>query len=106
MKFFKDKSGQVFGYDNDQIAMGLHKGLKAMTDAEVEAHKNPPPTDDQLAGQARFQRAKLLIEADTLINIAEDAGADTKALRAYRQALRDVPQQKGFPKNITWPAKP
>lgn len=24
----------------------------------------------------------------------------------YRQALRDVPQQPGFPDNIQWPAKP
>lgn len=24
----------------------------------------------------------------------------------YRQALRDVPQQTGFPENITWPDKP
>lgn len=24
----------------------------------------------------------------------------------YRQALRDVPQQPGFPENITWPTKP
>lgn len=25
---------------------------------------------------------------------------------AYRQALRDVPQQPGFPNGITWPTKP
>ena len=25
---------------------------------------------------------------------------------AYRQALRDVPQQDGFPLNIVWPTKP
>ena len=24
----------------------------------------------------------------------------------YRQALRDVPQQAGFPHNVTWPTKP
>jgi hypothetical protein len=24
----------------------------------------------------------------------------------YRQALRDVPQQPGFPENIQWPTKP
>jgi hypothetical protein len=24
----------------------------------------------------------------------------------YRQALRDVPQQAGFPDNVTWPTKP
>jgi hypothetical protein len=27
-------------------------------------------------------------------------------MTAYRQALRDVPQQEGFPETITWPQKP
>ena len=30
----------------------------------------------------------------------------TDAMRTYRQALRDVPAQEGFPTNITWPEKP
>tara|TARA_R110000796_G_scaffold50758_1_gene119683 strand:- start:49 stop:330 length:282 start_codon:yes stop_codon:yes gene_type:complete len=28
------------------------------------------------------------------------------AWRTYRQALRDVPAQAGFPTNITWPFEP
>ena len=30
----------------------------------------------------------------------------TDAMTAYRLALRDVPQQEGFPQTITWPTKP
>ena len=30
----------------------------------------------------------------------------TDDMAAYRQALRDVPQQAGFPQTITWPTKP
>jgi len=30
----------------------------------------------------------------------------TEAMTTYRQALRDVPQQEGFPQAITWPTKP
>jgi len=30
----------------------------------------------------------------------------TQEQRDYRQALRDVPQQSGWPANITWPTKP
>ena len=26
--------------------------------------------------------------------------------RTYRQALRDVPAQEGFPKDVTWPTEP
>jgi len=28
------------------------------------------------------------------------------AMREYRQALRDVPAQAGFPDNVMWPVKP
>jgi len=30
----------------------------------------------------------------------------SEAMRTYRQALRDVPAQSGFPSDITWPEKP
>lgn len=49
------------------------------------------------------KRNKLLAETDWW------AVADrtmTQAEIDYRQALRDVPQQAGFPDNITWPTKP
>ena len=28
------------------------------------------------------------------------------AMRAYRQALRDIPQQEGFPLSVEWPEEP
>jgi hypothetical protein len=28
------------------------------------------------------------------------------AWKIYRQALRDVPNQDGFPQNVIWPTKP
>lgn len=35
-----------------------------------------------------------------------DVPTDKKAWKAYRQALRDITQQPGFPDNIVWPTKP
>lgn len=32
--------------------------------------------------------------------------AVSAAWASYRQALRDVPQQAGFPQNVVWPVKP
>ena len=32
--------------------------------------------------------------------------AMTDEMAAYRQALRDVPAQAGFPRTIEWPTKP
>ena len=35
-----------------------------------------------------------------------DAPVDQATWAAYRQSLRNVPQQAGFPYNVTWPTKP
>lgn len=35
-----------------------------------------------------------------------DSTADKAAWGAYRQALRDVPTQSGFPNDVNWPTKP
>lgn len=59
------------------------------------------------AEEARSQRDKLL--ADTDWTQVLDAPVDTEtreAYRAYRQALRDIPEQEGFPHSITWPELP
>ena len=54
------------------------------------------------ATQVRAQRDALLAASDHM------ALADriTDEWRTYRQALRDVPAQSGFPTNITWPVEP
>jgi hypothetical protein len=66
-----------------------------------------PPTPEELAAQARAQRDRLLAETDKYMTIdypISDAGRT--ALKAYRQALRDVPMQPGFPEDVIWPEKP
>jgi hypothetical protein len=55
---------------------------------------------------ARDKRSTLLAEADILINKALDNGQDATALRAYRQALRDITTQTGFPQDVQWPELP
>ena len=50
----------------------------------------------------RNQRNTLLNESD----VYALAYRITDEWRTYRQALRDVPSQAGFPDNITWPVKP
>ncbi|WP_250538940.1 MULTISPECIES: phage tail assembly chaperone [unclassified Caballeronia] len=56
----------------------------------------------------RWERAERLLRADALVYRAEDAGDEEKleAARRYRQALRDVPQQAGFPFSFDWPVPP
>ena len=35
-----------------------------------------------------------------------DSNVDKTAWANYRQQLRDIPNQSGFPRNINWPTKP
>ena len=58
----------------------------------------PLPTE----AEVRAKRDARLESSDTM------ALADriTDAWRTYRQALRDVPDQSGFPTNVIWPVEP
>lgn len=59
------------------------------------------------ADEARALRDKLLAETDwTELMDTALSTASKKEFRAYRQALRDVPQQAGYPNTINWPVKP
>lgn len=54
----------------------------------------------------RIKRDNLLKETDRFVypDVWEDLSQERKnALKTYRQLLRDVPQQDGFPTNIEWP---
>lgn len=57
-----------------------------------------------LATEAREKRNTLLTDSDW--TQVADAPVDQAAWAAYRQALRDVPEQSGFPDEIVWPDKP
>ena len=52
----------------------------------------------------REERTRLLRECDW--TQVPDSPANAEAWAIYRQELRDVPLQEGFPWNITWPEAP
>lgn len=63
------------------------------------------PSDDALATQARAKRDQLMRESDWT------QGRDVPAVLGdawapYRQALRDISDQPGFPRSIEWPTQP
>jgi hypothetical protein len=59
---------------------------------------------EQAERNVRFRRNDLL--ADTDWTQVADAPVDQAAWATYRQALRDITTQAGFPTDITWPTKP
>ena len=71
----------------------------------VEAQKTAYDTrkNNELAVVKRAERDRLLKETDYYG--MSDVTMSTE-MTTYRQALRDVPQQEGFPGTISWPDKP
>ena len=58
----------------------------------------------QVAANVRADRDKRLANSDW--TQVADAPVDQTAWATYRQALRDIPAQAGFPWEVTWPSKP
>jgi hypothetical protein len=65
---------------------------------------NPNPITIDLALSVRTQRNILLEESDW--TQLSDTPVNKQAWVTYRQELRDIPNQSGFPSTIVWPLKP
>ena len=67
----------------------------------------PEPTTEEQEIQVRAQRNSLLDLCDwTQLPDAPLTAEQKQAWAEYRQALRDVPEQAGFPENVAWPLVP
>ena len=58
-----------------------------------------------------FTPEEIRAERDSLLSKSDwtqvaDAPVDQAAWATYRQALRDIPSQAGFPNEVTWPVEP
>lgn len=84
--------------------------FEVITDARTGEQTVRPYTEEEIAAlaptgeQVRQQRNALLVACDW--TQLPDAPVDQTAWAAYRQALRDVTDQEGFPANVIWPVPP
>jgi hypothetical protein len=100
--------------DDTDMTIDNNVLLAAMASAgDVAAYVPPTQAElDEAAAQTiRAERdMKLSTEVDPIAGNAlrwaalDDAAQASWA--AYRQALLDVPQQAGFPHDVTWPTRP
>jgi len=60
--------------------------------------------EEHAAANVRAERDRLLMRCDWTQVV--DATVDKAAWLVYRQALRDITAQDGFPWEVTWPEKP
>ena len=62
---------------------------------------------DQAEANIRQKRDRLLKDTDWIVIKAYERNENIPAeWEVYRQALRDITGQEGFPYNVTWPTKP
>ena len=83
----------LFGIDGVEVEMEQSEIDAHIAQLEIDAHNK----------MNRQERDRLLSETDWW---ASSDLTMTQAQIDYRQALRDVPQQEGWPTDITWPTKP
>lgn len=100
-------------WETDRMVFGawddLVKEQFGVTEVMIPDPVTPPyePTDEELARQVRDKRDRKLEETDWYM--MPDYPSDPKDLeevKTYRQALRDINKQSGFPKEVTWPELP
>jgi hypothetical protein len=91
----------------DGVEMGIpadagNRHYAALLDQgiQIAAYVEPPITAEQI----RAERDALLATSDW--TQVADAPVDQAAWAVYRQALRDVTAQAGFPDAVVWPVKP
>lgn len=66
-----------------------------------------PDPAEALAMEAREKRDQLLRDCDwTQIPDSPLSESEKESWKTYRQELRDVPQQRGFPEYVDWPEEP
>lgn len=138
MNYYKDKSGTVYAYDAEQMAVidrinasdfdnekeqipaiffeinEKIKGMKKMSAKEVDAHINPPVTEEQLIAEAETKKQVLIAEANqktqmwqtqlTLDIITEEDKASLKEWMLYVQDVQAVDPSLGA--GVVWPTPP
>lgn len=87
------------GTEQDSKGNWVWKWSISEMDDEAKAAK-----DAAQATAVRADRDRRLADSDW--TQVADAPVDKAAWATYRQGLRDVPAQVGFPHEITWPSKP
>ena len=87
------------GVEQDAEGRWFTKYSLADMDADARAAK-----DAEQAKNVRQQRNDKLKDSDW--TQLADSPVDKAAWATYRQALRDVPKQAGFPWDVQWPAQP
>jgi len=88
------------------------EGTPAQQDGEwVQVWDVTDASEEEIAQRTAEKEASVRSERDELLTNCDwtqlpDAPVDHQTWADYRQALRDVPSQSGFPYSVVWPEAP
>ena len=89
----------------------MRNGAEQNSDGDwVKAWSEQDMTDEEKASYNQQKAEEERRTRDGLLRATDHFALSdvtlSSEMQTYRQALRDVPQQAGFPNSITWPTKP
>jgi hypothetical protein len=107
MRYFREiSSGEVFAFDQSQIGDINEEDMLTLF-TEVTGEWPPLPSPESLALDARANRDRMLKDCDwTQVLDCQMSDDDCLAWKHYRQSLRDITLQDGWPSVIVWPERP
>lgn len=108
--------GQIFENEYPpEVAQWCNESGKAYIE-EIEPVDGAPrfrivavqePTDEEISARVRAERDSKIGETDYLAMPDYPLSEEDRAVvMTYRQALRDLPAQEGFPREVVWPGIP
>lgn len=104
----KESNKKLYSYDIYSLEITYRDKLAETIEANIDEWINEVKEKDynEMAAYIRKERDSLLYATDKYIiedyPISEE---DKEKIIEYRQKLRDIPEQEGFPYNVAWPTK-
>jgi hypothetical protein len=93
-------------YDDVEYGKELFFNLKSLAESgKIIVEPYSAPSEEELSEEIRYHRNRLLLSSDW--TQTSDVPEKLKsAWKEYRQSLRDITKQPGFPCDVAWPKEP
>lgn len=104
-----EEGEEYFTFDRYEANATYSEALEGIIEENKSAWLNAAKKaeEESVAEEVRSVRNKLLEEIDWTQTIDAPISAKSRSvLRTYRQKLRDITEQDGFPYEVEWPVKP